>query len=389
MSLKESDVLSALSKVRYPGFTRDIVASGVIREVRVAGADVALELSLHDAPPRVAEQIRREAEQAVRGLAGVDRISVRVSGAQQPGADALKVVGSKPSVAAAGALNRGLLPGVRHTIAVASGKGGVGKSTVAVNLALALGRGGARVGLLDADVYGPSIPLMVGCLHERPQLDRLSQQILTIERFGVRFMSLGFLVDPQSAVIWRGPLVIKAIEQMLGEVAWGDLDVLVVDMPPGTGDAQLTLAQKVQLAGAVIVTTPQDVALADAIKGVAMFRKVDVPVLGLVENMSYFVCPDCGHRAEIFGHGGGRAEAERMQVPFLGEVPLDPEIRSGGDTGHPIVASAPDSPQTAAFMEIAGRVLERLEPARHATDDEPAGNSLFERFRSVWDRDAT
>src|SRR5262249_15038745 len=246
---------------------------------------------------------------------------------------------------------------------------GVGKSTVAVNLAVALARRGARVGLLDADIYGPSIPLMMGT-DAPPEIDPDGRGIVPFTRFGVRFMSLGFLLPKDTAVIWRGPMVMKAIEQLLRDVAWGELDVLVVDMPPGTGDAQLTLSQKVRLSGAVIVTTPQDVALADAIKGVAMFRKVDVPVLGIVENMSYFACPHCGGRSDIFGHGGGRREAERLGVPFLGEVPLDAAIREGGDRGRPVVAEAPDSPLAQAFLDVAVRVESALAEgeAKHARE---------------------
>ncbi|HKQ62642.1 MAG TPA: Mrp/NBP35 family ATP-binding protein, partial [Candidatus Polarisedimenticolaceae bacterium] len=253
-----------------------------------------------------------------------------------------------------------LLPGVRHVVAVASGKGGVGKSTVAVNLAVALARRGLRVGLLDADIYGPSVPLLVGLQGERPEFDPETRRLLPFECHGLRCMSLGWLVDPDSAVIWRGPMVMKAIDQLLRDVDWGELDVLVVDLPPGTGDAQLTLSQKVRLAGAVIVTTPQDVALADAIKGVAMFRKVGVPVLGLIENMSYFLCPHCGERTEIFSHGGGRRQAERLDVPFLGEIPLDPAICRGSDAGLPVAAGREDSPQAAAFLRTAAAVVEAL-----------------------------
>jgi ATP-binding protein involved in chromosome partitioning len=273
----------------------------------------------------------------------------------------LRVAGAAVSPAVAGALDRGLLPDVRHAIAVASGKGGVGKSTVAVNLAVALARGGLAVGLLDADIYGPSIPLMMGT-RESPRLTE-DKKLVPFERFGVRFMSLGFLVDPEAALIWRGPMVMKAIEQLLRDVVWGALDVLVIDLPPGTGDAQLTLSQKVRLAGAIIVTTPQDVALADAIKGVAMFRKVEVPVLGLVENMSYFECPRCSERHEIFSHGGGRREAERLGVPFLGELPLHPAIRSGGDRGEPAASGEPAAPESAIFAELAAKVRASLDPA--------------------------
>jgi ATP-binding protein involved in chromosome partitioning len=269
-----------------------------------------------------------------------------------------------------------VLPGVKHTVAVASGKGGVGKSTVAVNLAVALARRGVRAGLLDADIYGPSIPLMMGT-DERPALDSLGR-IVPFERYGVRYMSLGFLVDKDAAVIWRGPLVMKAISQLLSQVDWGELDVLVVDLPPGTGDAQLTLSQKVRLSGAVIVTTPQDVALADAIKGVAMFRKVGVGVLGIVENMSSFACPHCGGRTDVFGHGGGRREAERLEVPFLGEIALDPAVREGGDRGRPVVAVDPDSHASAAFHALAASVVEALDGGENPSGGR--GGGFFARL---------
>ena len=238
-----------------------------------------------------------------------------------------------------------------------------------------LAQRGARVGLLDADIYGPSIPLMMG-VDERPSIDPTGRSIVPFDRFGVRFMSLGFLVDKDAAVIWRGPMVMKAIEQLLRDVAWGELDLLVVDMPPGTGDAQLTLSQKVRLSGAVIVTTPQDVALADAIKGVAMFRKVGVPILGLVENMSFFNCTHCGERSEVFGHGGGRREAARLDAPFLGEIPLDAAIREGGDTGRPVVAADPASALAAAVLGLAAGVSEALERTSGEAADTPGGGVM-------------
>ncbi len=267
--------------------------------------------------------------------------------------------GHAHSPSAAGAAQRQalLLADVGAIIAVASGKGGVGKSTVAVNLAVALARQGLRIGLLDADVYGPSLPRMLG-LDRRPSTK--GDKMIPLAAFGISAMSIGFLVDQDTAMIWRGPMVMSALEQMMREVAWGPLDVFVVDMPPGTGDAQLTMAQRVALAGAVIVSTPQDVALADARRGVRMFEKTRVPVLGLIENMSYFCCPNCGHRAEIFGHGGARAEATRLGVDFLGEVPLLLDVRASGDAGTPIVAAAPDSPAAQAFAQIASRVREKL-----------------------------
>ncbi len=351
MSLTEQDVLAALRSVRYPGFTRDVVSFGIIKDVRVEEGRVRLRVDLGAGNPAVAPAIEKDARAALDALPGVASVEIEVTTAPPPGA--------RPGRAATGVYDEGLLPRVRRTIAVASGKGGVGKSTVAVNLAVALARRGTRVGLLDADIYGPSIPLMMG-VDERPQLDPEGRRILPFERYGVRFMSLGFLVDRDTAVIWRGPMVMKAIEQLLRDVDWGELDLLVLDMPPGTGDAQLTVSQKLRLAGAVVVTTPQDVALQDAIKGVNMFRKVGVPVLGIVENMSYFRCPHCGGRTEVFGHGGGRAQAERLRTPFLGEIALDASIRDGGDTGKPVVAAAPGSAPDQAFDAIAGRILDAL-----------------------------
>ncbi|HEX6851216.1 MAG TPA: Mrp/NBP35 family ATP-binding protein [Candidatus Polarisedimenticolaceae bacterium] len=365
MPLEANDVLAALSRVRYPGFTRDIVSFGVVKDLRVEGGDVAFRVELGPGNPAVAAAIERDARAAVESLPGVRSIAIRVGGSAAPVAAGaplpmagIGAPGAAPSGPAAG-LDPALVPGVRHLVAVASGKGGVGKSTVAVNLAVALAKRGARVGLVDADIYGPSIPLMMG-VDERPALDASGSRLVPFERFGVRFMSIGFLVEKDQAVIWRGPMVMKAVEQLLRDVAWGELDVLIVDMPPGTGDAQLTLSQKVRLAGAVVVTTPQDVALADATKGVAMFRKVGVPVLGIVENMSFFTCPHCGERSEIFGHGGGREEARRLGVPFLGEIELDPAIRDGGDAGRPIVEASPESPRTAAFLSIADHVLQAI-----------------------------
>jgi ATP-binding protein involved in chromosome partitioning len=251
-----------------------------------------------------------------------------------------------------------LLPGVRHMVAVASGKGGVGKSTVAVNLAVALAESGASVGLLDADIHGPSIPIMMGLRTARPGVR--DGKLQPLERFGIKMMSVGFIAGEDTPVIWRGPLVGKLVTQFLSDVEWGDLDYLVVDLPPGTGDAQLTLTQVAPLAGAVIVTTPQDVALEDVRRGIRMFETVNVPVLGIVENMAYFVCSSCGARHEIFHHGGGAAAAETFEVPFLGEIPIDPAIREGGDRGVPLVVGHPDSPQTAAFRRVAGELARQL-----------------------------
>jgi ATP-binding protein involved in chromosome partitioning len=251
-----------------------------------------------------------------------------------------------------------LLPNVKNIVAVASGKGGVGKSTVAVNLAVALAQLGLRVGLLDADIYGPSLPRMLG-LARKPEVR--GDRMIPLEAWGLKAMSIGFLVDEDTAMIWRGPMVMGALEQMMGQVEWGELDVMIVDMPPGTGDAQLTMAQRVTLAGAIVVSTPQDIALLDARRGVKMFERTRVPVLGLVENMSFFCCPNCGHRSEIFGHGGARAEAEKLGIEFLGEIPLLLEIRSAADAGTPIVASAPQSDAARAYRDVAARLQAKLE----------------------------
>jgi len=372
MSVTKEAVLEALRSVHYPGSTRDIVTVGVVKDLTVDAGSVRFRVDLPAADPAVAQRIREESRKVVEQVAGARTVRVEVQAVAAP-SSGLRMVGApQPRVTPPVPQGPAPLPGIEHTIAVASGKGGVGKSTVAVNLAVALAARGARTGLLDADIYGPSIPLMMG-VDEQPDVDPEGPRILPFERHGVRFMSLGFLVDRREAVIWRGPMVMKALGHLLDEVAWGALDVLVVDMPPGTGDAQLTLSQKVLLSGAVIVTTPQDVALADAIKGVAMFRKVGVPVLGIVENMSYFACPHCGERTDVFGHGGGRTEAESMGVPFLGEIGLDPAIRDSGDAGTPVTAAYPDSPRAAAFREIAERVWESLRsPSQRESAPRPA-----------------
>jgi ATP-binding protein involved in chromosome partitioning len=347
----EEQVLEALKSVRFPGLSRDIVSFGFVKDLAVGGGNVSFRLEVLTSSPRAAEEIQRDATERLRSLPGVNAVTIRLD-VREPGpAPPRGAVGVPPADAA-------LLADVRFKIAVASGKGGVGKSTVAANLALALSRLGSRVGLMDSDIYGPSQQMMMG-IDEKPFLNA-GNQIVPIERFGVRVMSLGFLMDVDQPVIWRGPMVMKAVEQFLQDVSWGKLDFLVVDLPPGTGDAQLTLTQKIHLSGAVIVTTPQDVALIDARKGLAMFQKVNVPVLGIVENMSYFVCRKCGHREEIFKHGGGERTAKKLDVPFLGAIPLDPAVAIGGDAGVPIVAAEPESPVTHAFLRIAETVLQRL-----------------------------
>jgi ATP-binding protein involved in chromosome partitioning len=349
----EAKVWEALKAVRFPGMSRDIVSFGFVREVRAARGDVAVVIEMTTGNPAAGEQVRQDAERAVGAVPGVGDVAVRVQVARPP----------SPAEQAqrASAVDAGLIPEVRHVIAVASGKGGVGKSTVAANLAVRLGQLGHRVGLLDADIYGPSVPMLFG-IDERPRV--VGNRLLPFEKHGIRVMSLGFILDVDTPVVWRGPMVVRAIEQMLGDCEWGALDVMVVDLPPGTGDAQLTLTQKVPLSGAVIVTTPQDVALIDARKGLAMFRKVNVPVVGIIENMSGFVCPHCGHQTDVFKRGGGERVASILGAPFLGRIPLDPAIMQGTDAGVPIVVSDPTGPYAQAFGRVAEAVL--AEVARQA-----------------------
>ncbi len=339
----ESRVWDALKTIRYPGMSRDIVSFGFVRTVAIDGrsASVMLEMSTHN--PEAAEQVRDAVAQAVGGLDGVEQVDVKMNVQRPAQSPAQKAVARDAS----------LIPEVRHVVAVASGKGGVGKSTVASNLAVRLAQLGHRVGLLDADIYGPSVPTMFG-IDERPRVE--GNRMLPFERYGISLMSLGFVLEADTPVVWRGPMVMRALEQLLGDVAWGALDYLIVDLPPGTGDAQLTLTQKVPLSGAVIVTTPQDVALIDARKGLAMFRKVNVPVIGIIENMSGFCCPSCGTTTDIFKSGGGQRISEVLGSAFLGRIPLDPAIVAGGDDGVPIVVSAPDGPHADAFLRVAESV---------------------------------
>jgi ATP-binding protein involved in chromosome partitioning len=342
----EQQIWEALRGIRFPGMSRDIVSFGFVDRVAVADGQATVELAIVTHNAEAAQQVRGEVAAAVAGLPGVRDARVELK---------LSVPPSRPE-AASQALARDprLIPEVTHVVAVASGKGGVGKSTIAANLAVALARLGHRVGLLDADIYGPSVPTMFG-IKERPQV--VGNRVVPFERYGIRLMSLGFVVDPDQPVIWRGPMVMKALEQMLGDVEWGALDFLVADFPPGTGDAQLTMVQKIPMAGAVIVTTPQDVALIDARKGLAMFRKLSVPVLGVVENMSSFVCPHCGEETAIFKHGGGERAAAELETEFLGRIPLDAAIAEGGDAGVPIVVAQPDGAHAAAFRALAESVV--------------------------------
>jgi ATP-binding protein involved in chromosome partitioning len=344
----QDQVLEALKKVKFPGLSRDIVSFGFIRDVAVDGGNVSFTLQFQTENPAVGKQLASDAEAAVRAVPGVQNVKVNMQVA--PRQTAGPMTGGQA----------GILEGVRFKIAVASGKGGVGKSTVSTNLALALRALGYTVGLLDADIYGPSQQMMLG-IAGRPQIDESDEKIVPMENHGIKTMSLGLITDPDTPVIWRGPMVMKALDQFLTDVKWGTLDFMIIDLPPGTGDAQLTLTQKVPLTGAVVVTTPQDVALIDARKGLAMFRKVNVPVLGIIENMSFYMCGHCGERTEIFGHGGGRKTAEMLGVPFLGEVPIDPKVVVGGDSGEPIVVLDPQSAAAQAFVELAKQVASQVE----------------------------
>ncbi len=336
----KEQVLEALKKVKDPDLGKDLVSLKMIKDVQVCGDAVAFTLELTTPAHPRKEQFMDDSRLAVGALPGVKTVNVRLT----------SHVTARPA-----AHGKMAIPGVKNVIAVASGKGGVGKSTVAVNLALSLSIEGAKVGILDADIYGPSQPLMLGIAGDRPEA-AANNKIHPLKAHGVKVMSMGFLVGEDSPVIWRGPMVMKALVQFLGDTLWGELDYLVLDLPPGTGDAQLTIVQQVSLAGAVIVTTPQDIALLDARKGLQMFRKTDVPILGIIENMSYYQCPKCGHREDIFDTGGGERAAQRYEVPFLGAVPLDIKIRLGGDHGVPVVVGEPESPVARAFREAARNV---------------------------------
>jgi len=351
--MTKDEVLARLASVSSPDGT-PLPQTGALSEIVVSNGKVFFSINVDAAVVQAWEPVRRIAEAAVRAIPGVTSAMVALTAERKAGASPQPA--TVPGRAAKPHEQAGI-PGVNSIIAVASGKGGVGKSTVAVNLALGLRDLGMKVGMLDADIYGPSLPKLLA-IKERPQIS--GDKLQPIERYGLSVMSIGFLIEEETPMIWRGPMVMSAITQMLNEVAWGALDVMVVDMPPGTGDAQLTMAQQVPLKGAVVVSTPQDLALIDARRGIAMFRRVNVPVLGIVENMSYFLCPRCGARSDIFGHGGARKEAERLKVRFLGEVPLEMAIRETSDAGLPIVATRPDSPHAVAFRAIAEGVRDQL-----------------------------
>ncbi|OSI63926.1 Mrp/NBP35 family ATP-binding protein [Bradyrhizobium canariense] len=373
MSVTQQQVLDSLARVKSPRGVA-LTNANVLSAISAADGKVFFSINVEAAEARAWESVRAEAEAAVRAIPGVTTVMValtaeRKAGAAPPppptpsrGTPGVQPVHAHKPPPQGGAQSpmarQSEIPGVAAVIAVASGKGGVGKSTTALNLALGLRDLGLKVGLLDADIYGPSVPRLTG-LHEKPELND-ERKMIPLKRFGLAIMSIGFLVEEETAMIWRGPMVMSAVTQMLRDVVWGQLDVLVVDMPPGTGDAQLTLAQNVPLKGAVIVSTPQDLSLIDARRGLAMFKKVNVPVLGIVENMSYFQCPQCGTKSDIFGHGGARHEAEKLGVPFLGEIPLHMAIRATSDAGTPVVDSEPDGPHAAIYRAIAGQVRDQL-----------------------------
>ncbi|MCZ8122841.1 MAG: iron-sulfur cluster carrier protein ApbC [Magnetospirillum sp.] len=360
MSVTESQILAALGKIPDPDKRQDIVSLGMIQGLVVKDGHIGFSIEVEAARGAHLEPLRKAAEKAVEALPGVLSVTAVLTAQKK---DTAKAPPRAPGAGPAGGPNspggKQLVPGVKAIVAVASGKGGVGKSTTATNLALALAAKGLKVGMLDADIYGPSQPRMMGIAGRPHSPD--GKTLTPMANYGVKCMSMGFLVPEDTPMIWRGPMVMGALEQMLRDVAWGELDVMIVDMPPGTGDAQLTMAQRVPLAGAVIVSTPQDIALLDARKGLNMFRKVDVPVLGIVENMSYHICSNCGHREEIFGHGGARKEAEKLGTPFLGEIPLHIAIRETSDGGTPIVVSQPDGEHAKAYRAIAEKVWAKVE----------------------------
>jgi ATP-binding protein involved in chromosome partitioning len=378
MTVTRQAVIDKLSTIKGPDLESDIVSLGLVSEIFIADDKVFFSITVPAERARELEPLREAAERAVKGLPGVAGAVVALTAERQGGMGAApqprpapqptrpqpqhghghSPQGQQPAKAG--------VPGVGAIIAVASGKGGVGKSTTAVNLALGLQALGLKAGILDADIYGPSMPRLLGIKGKPQMVD--SKTLKPMEAYGLQVMSIGFLVEEETPMIWRGPMVMSALRQLLRDVAWGPLDVLVVDMPPGTGDAQLTMAQQVPLAGAVIVSTPQDLALIDARKGLNMFRRVEVPVLGIVENMSYFIAPDTGKRYDIFGHGGAKAEAERLGVPFLGEVPLTMDVREMSDAGTPVVVSNPDGAQATTYRSVAERVLERLQAESQAAE---------------------
>ena len=347
MELTRERIIKVLKGVNYPGFNRDIISFGLVKDILVEGSKVTLSVVLPKPDQKLQSAIEEEVRKAIFGIPGVEDLSMKV--------------GSRPQkqIAADAGGEKSKLPDIKYYIAVASGKGGVGKSTIATNLSLAISKKREKVGLMDADIWGPSAPLMMG-ISEKPRATA-DDKIVPIEKFGLKVMSIGFLVNEEDAVIWRGPMVHGAVKQFIEDVEWSGTDYLVIDLPPGTGDAQLSLAQTAPISGGVIVTTPQDVALVDVRRGILMFNKLNIPIVGIVENMSYLDMPDVDGKIDIFGRGGGRRMAEKFEVPFLGEIPIDPRIRIGGDNGTPIVESDPQSAAGKAFFEIADRILESIE----------------------------
>ncbi|MEN9798862.1 MAG: ATP-binding Mrp/Nbp35 family protein [Pseudomonadota bacterium] len=343
-TLTEKDVLAGLSQVMDPELHIDLVRAGMVKDVRVEGSDVKLKIELTTPACPMKDKIQKDVEAALKAIPGMGRFNVEWGARVRPAPQASR---------------ESLIPHVKNVVLVGAGKGGVGKSTVALNLAVALARMGARVGLLDADFYGPSVPLMTGLMDARPAATE-DQRIVPLEAHGIKVMSIGFLVEPSQALIWRGPMLHGALVQLVRDVDWGELDYLVMDLPPGTGDVALTLSQQLQASGGVLVTTPQDVALADVIRAKQMFDKVNIPVLGVVENMSQFICPHCGKGTHVFSHGGGRKAAEQFGVPFLGEIPLELKVREAGDAGTPVVASHPDSTEAQAFLTMARNIAGRI-----------------------------
>ncbi|GAA0782071.1 iron-sulfur cluster carrier protein ApbC [Roseibium denhamense] len=360
-SLKAA-VTERLKQIKGPDLESDIITLGLVSDIFVSDGRVAFSITVPAERAQELEPLRQAAEKVVKEVDGIETAMVALTAERQAGAGKTPPppppprppVSAQARPAQEKAPAKPGVPGIKNIVAVASGKGGVGKSTTSANLALGLAANGVKVGVLDADIYGPSVPRLFNVSGRPEALE--GRMLKPLEGHGIKVMSMGFMVEEETPMIWRGPMVISALTQMLREVAWGELDVLIVDMPPGTGDAQLTMAQQVPLAGAVIVSTPQDLALIDARKGLNMFKKVDVPVLGVIENMSYFLCPDCGSRQDIFGHGGARAEADRLKVPFLGEVPLTMKVRETSDAGMPIVISDPDGPISKIYRDIAEKV---------------------------------
>ena len=348
MMLTQQAIADALKAVKYPGYSRDIISFGLVKNIAANNGAVSVTLQLTSPNPQIAQQLKDDCERVLKSLPEVKMVHIEV-----------KMPSGQPAAAGAQSplAQQNRMPGINRVVAVASGKGGVGKSTCSVNLACALQRLGAQVGLLDCDIYGPTVPLMMG-IRERPIVSD-QEKLVPPSNYGVKLMSMGFLLEGDAPVIWRGPMIMKTIQQFFHAVEWGRLDYLLVDLPPGTGDAQLSLCQTVPLDGGVIVTTPQEASLGVVRKGIAMFEKMNVPILGIIENMSYFITP-AGERVEIFGHGGGRAEAERQNIPFLGEIPLYIDIRIGGDQGVPTVISSPSAPSAQVFIQIAETLRQKL-----------------------------